>query len=89
MTPAAHPTHNPHLDAARAVVAATPHPTPVDAHELNLALIAARNASWNLAEVRRLIDADNVLRVQAETAFLALRRLGESIRAREEQGRAH
>lgn len=83
--------HNRHLDTARQIVAGMPHPTPVDDHDLNLSLIAARNASWSLAEVRRLVDADNVLRIQAETAFNALKRLGESIRARHEQqqGRAH
>jgi len=78
-------THNPHLDAVRQIVAGMPHPTPIDEHELNLCLVAARNASWFMAEVRRLADADNVLRVQADTAFQAIRQLGLSIRARQAQ----
>lgn len=83
-------THNRHMDTARQIVAAMPHPTQIDPHDLNLSLIAARNCSWQLAEVKRLLATDNVLRIQAETAFDALRKLGESIRARHDQlGRAH
>lgn len=82
-------THNRHLDAARAIVAGTPHPTPLTPHDLECALRLARNAYRQLREAMQLLDADNALRVHAETAFQAARRLGMAADARMPKGRAH
>lgn len=85
--PTAH-THNRHLDTARAIVAATPHPTPLSAHDLNCARLLTENAILQLREAYRLLEPDNALRIQAETAGAAAKRLREAVQARG-TGRAH
>lgn len=81
-------THNRHLDTARAVVAASAFPTPLDAHSLDCARLLTENALHNLREAFRLLNPDNALRIQAETAGASAKRLREAIQARG-QGRAH
>lgn len=80
-------THNRHLDATRAVVAGTPHPTTLDPHELQCARLLARNAYAQLQEALKICKHDTVLNALADTALHAVRRLGEGAKAR--QGRAH
>lgn len=82
-------THNRHLDASRAIVAGTPHPTPLTQHDLECALRLARNAYRQLREAMQLLDADNALRVHADTALQAAKRLGVAADARMPKGRAH
>lgn len=80
MTPA--PTHNRHLDASRAIVAGTAHPTTLDPHDLDCASRLAENARLMLAEAFRLVRGDTVLSVRAETAGRAARDLVQSATAR-------
>jgi hypothetical protein len=70
------------------VVAATPHPTPLTDHELNCARLLTENALAQLREAYRLLNQDNALRIQAETAGSTAKRLREAIAARG-QGRVH
>lgn len=80
--------HNPHLDTARRIVQATPHPTPLTEHDLTCARMLTENALRQLREAYRLVTQDNALRIQAETAGATAKRLREAIQARG-QGRAH
>lgn len=80
-------THNRHLDASRAIVAATPHPTSVSPHDLDCARRMAENALAQLREAFRLVRTDTVLYVRAEQAGKAASDLRDSCAAR--MGRAH
>lgn len=80
-------THNRHLDASRAIVAGTPHPTTVAPHDLDCARRLAENALAQLREAFRLVRTDNVLYVRAEQAGKAASDLRDSCAAR--MGKAH
>lgn len=81
-------THNRHLDTTRAVVAATPHPTTLHQLDLITAIKLADMAREQLQHAYKALKPDDALRIQAETAGLAVKRLVEAARARL-PGRAH
>lgn len=76
------PTHNRYLDDARRVVAANPHPTPCTPEELRQAELKVSFAMDDLRALYSAVRGDDVLRIQAETAGAACRRLQAAIQAR-------
>ncbi len=81
MTPAPQ-THNRHLDATRALVAASAFPTPIDPHDLECAMRLADTARACLAEAYRLVKADGALSIRCETAGAGCRAMRDSVNAR-------
>ena len=81
MTPATQ-THNRHLDATRALVAASAFPTPIDDHDLNCAMNLAEAARSMLVQAYKLIRADHALSIKCETAGTCCKELRRSIDAR-------
>lgn len=57
-------------------------PSPIDPHDLHCMKLLASNARAHMAEAFKLAQADNVLRVRAETAGKAVRALLDSLAAR-------
>lgn len=81
MTPAPQ-THNRHLDATRALVAASAFPTPLNAHDLDCALRLAETARHCLAEAYRLVKPDHALAIRCETAGRDAKAMRDSVQAR-------
>ena len=78
-------THNRHLDTARAMVAASAYPTPLDPHDLTCILTMAETARQLMAEAYKLAKPDWSLGLHVETAGKSCKTLIESVSKRMER----